>query len=114
MDLRHSFIGYSIKGFRQSVTRSKDCRSHHQPENKPVAACAGRMRMPFAQPAMGRIGAGFFAIYPDDTIEVVADDRLADLVEQQSNIANRIYRSPDSALVGRRFAEDQLVAMTAP
>jgi DNA-binding transcriptional LysR family regulator len=72
------------------------------------------MRMPFAQPAMGRIGAGFFAIYPDDTIEVVADDRLADLVEQQSNIANRIYRSPDSALVGRRFAEDQLVAMTAP
>jgi DNA-binding transcriptional LysR family regulator len=57
---------------------------------------------------------GVLRIYPDDTIEVVADDRLADLVEQQSNIANRIYRSPDSALVGRRFAEDQLVAMTAP
>jgi DNA-binding transcriptional LysR family regulator len=57
---------------------------------------------------------GVLRIYPDDTIEVIAYDRLVDLVEQQFDNAIRIYPSPDSALVGRRFAEDQLVAMTAP
>ena len=78
----------------------------------------GRLRVAspllFSQLAMGRICAEFCAAYPEVTVEAVAEDRLVDLVEEQFDVAIRINPSPDSGLVGRRFAKDRLVVVAAP
>ena len=83
-----------------------------------VSTPRGRLRVAapvlFSQLAMGRIGAEFCAAYPDVTIEVVAEDRVVDLVEEQFDVAIRINPSPDSDLVGRCFAKDRLVVVAAP
>lgn len=78
----------------------------------------GRLRIAspvlFSQLAMGRICAEFCAAYPEVTCEVVAEDRLVDLVEERFDAAIRINPSPDSSLVGRCFAKDRLVVVAAP
>ncbi len=79
---------------------------------------AGRLRVAapvlFAQLAMGRLAADFRRLYPAVTLDVVAEDRLADLVDEQFDVALRPNPQPDSALVGRCFATDQLVVVAAP
>lgn len=83
-----------------------------------ISAPRGRLRVAapvlFSQLAMGRIGAEFCAAYPEVIIEVTAEDRLVDLVEEQFDVAIRINPSPDSNLVGRCFARDRLVVVAAP
>jgi len=83
-----------------------------------LAAPRGRLRVAspalFSQLAMGRISAEFCAAYPEVTVEVLAEDRLVDLVEEQFDVAIRINPSPDSNLVGRCFAKDRLVVVAAP
>ncbi|OAB49517.1 LysR family transcriptional regulator [Pseudomonas thivervalensis] len=83
-----------------------------------VSTPRGRLRVAapvlFSQLAMGRIGAEFCAVYPDVTIEVIAEDRVVDLVEEQFDVAIRINPSSDSSLVGRCFAKDRLVVVAAP
>lgn len=78
----------------------------------------GRLRVAapvlFAQLAMGRICADFCATYPDVDFEVVAEDRLVDLVEEQFDVAIRPNPKPDAGLVGRPFAKDRLVVVAAP
>ncbi|ANS42919.1 LysR family transcriptional regulator [Serratia inhibens] len=78
----------------------------------------GRLRVAapvlFSQLSMGRIGAEFCAAYPEIEIEIVAEDRMVDLVEEQFDVAIRINPSPDSNLVGRCFAKDRLVVVAAP
>lgn len=78
----------------------------------------GRLRIAspvlFSQLSMGRIGAEFCALYPEVTMEVVAEDRAVDLVEEQFDAAIRINPNPDSRLVGRCFAKDRLVVVAAP
>lgn len=68
----------------------------------------------FAQLALGRICADFRAAYPEVRVEVVAEDRLVDLVEEGFDVAIRLNPRPDSALVGRCFATDRLVVVAAP
>jgi DNA-binding transcriptional LysR family regulator len=83
-----------------------------------LSAPRGRLRVAspvlFSQLAMGRIAAGFCTAYPEVTCEVVAEDRVVDLVEEQFDAAIRINPSPDSGLVGRCFAKDRLVVVAAP
>ena len=83
-----------------------------------VSTPRGRLRIAspvlFSQLAMGRIGAEFCAVYPEVTIEVVAEDRMVDLVEEQFDVAIRTNPKPDSSLVGRCFAKDRLVVVAAP
>jgi DNA-binding transcriptional LysR family regulator len=83
-----------------------------------LSAPRGRLRVAspvlFSQLAMGRICAEFCATYPEVTFEVMAEDRLVDLVEEQFDVAIRINPSPDSSLVGRCFAKDRLVVVAAP
>jgi DNA-binding transcriptional LysR family regulator len=83
-----------------------------------VSMPRGRLRIAspvlFSQLAMGRIGAEFCAAYPEVTIEVVAEDRMVDLVEEQFDVAIRTNPKPDSSLVGRCFAKDRLVVVAAP
>jgi DNA-binding transcriptional LysR family regulator len=68
----------------------------------------------FSQLAMGRISAEFSAAFPEVTVEVVAEDRVVDLVEEQFDVAIRINPKPDGNLVGRCFAKDRLVVVAAP
>jgi len=83
-----------------------------------LATPRGRLRIAspvlFSQLSMGRIGAEFCARYPEVTMEVVAEDRAVDLVEEQFDAAIRINPSPDSSLVGRCFAKDRVVVVAAP
>jgi DNA-binding transcriptional LysR family regulator len=83
-----------------------------------LSAPRGRLRVAspvlFAQLAMGRVSAEFCATYPEVTFEVVAEDRLVDLVEEQFDAAIRINPKPDSTLVGRCFAKDRLIVVAAP
>ncbi|MFN6997994.1 MAG: LysR substrate-binding domain-containing protein [Aquincola tertiaricarbonis] len=79
---------------------------------------SGRLRIAapilFSQLAMGRLAAGFQALHPEVTLEVVAEDRLVDLVEERFDVAIRPNPRPDTALVGRCFARDRLVVVAAP
>lgn len=83
-----------------------------------LAIPRGRLRVAspllFSQLAMGRLCAEFCAAYPDVTVDVIAEDRMADLVEEQFDVAIRVNPKLDSGLVGRRFARDRLVVVAAP
>ncbi|CAI0756860.1 LysR family transcriptional regulator [Serratia quinivorans] len=83
-----------------------------------VSTPRGRLRIAapvlFSQLAMGRIAAEFCMAFPEVEIEVVAEDRMVDLVEEHFDVAIRINPGPDSQLVGRCFARDRLVVVAAP
>ncbi len=83
-----------------------------------LEAPRGRLRVAapllFSQVALGRLAAAFHAIHPDVQIDVVAEDRLADLVDEHFDVAIRINPSQDTTLVGRCFARDRLVLAAAP
>ncbi|AKJ29418.1 LysR family transcriptional regulator [Caldimonas brevitalea] len=78
----------------------------------------GRLRVAapllFSQLALGRLCAEFRARYPEVEVEVVAEDRVVDLVEERFDLAIRPNPHADTALVGRCFAQDRLVAAAAP
>lgn len=78
----------------------------------------GRLRVAapilFSQLAMGRLCADFRALYPEVTVEVVAEDRVANLVDEQFDVAIRPNPRADTALVGRSFAKDWLVVVASP
>lgn len=68
----------------------------------------------FSQLALGRLCAEFRVRHPEVTVDVVAEDRLVDLVEERFDVAIRPNPRPDSALVGRCFAHDRLLVVAAP
>jgi DNA-binding transcriptional LysR family regulator len=78
----------------------------------------GRLRIAapllFSQLAFGRLGARFLAAYPEVQLDVVAQDRAVDLVEEHFDVAIRVNPREDSTLVGRCFAKDRLVIAAAP
>jgi len=83
-----------------------------------LATPRGRLRIAapilFSQVAFGRIAAQFLANYPEVQIEVVAEDRVVNLVDEHFDASIRINPSKDSELVGRCFAKDRLVLSAAP
>ena len=68
----------------------------------------------FSQLALGRLSAKFMAAYPEVRVEVVAEDRVVDLVDERFDVAIRPNPRPDNNLVGRCFARDTLVVAAAP
>jgi DNA-binding transcriptional LysR family regulator len=68
----------------------------------------------FSQLALGRLVAEFRAIYPEVSVEVVAEDRVVNLVEERFDVAIRPNPRPDTALVGHCFARDRLLVAAAP
>jgi len=78
----------------------------------------GRLRIAapllFSQVALGRIAAQFLTKFPEVQIEVLAEDRVVDLVDERFDVSIRINPRKDSALVGRCFAKDRLVLAAAP
>jgi DNA-binding transcriptional LysR family regulator len=83
-----------------------------------LATPRGRLRIAapilFSQMAFGRIAAEFLTIYPEVQIEAVAEDRVVNLVDEHFDATIRINPSKDSELVGRCFAKDRLMLVTAP
>lgn len=56
----------------------------------------------------------FLAAYPDVTVRLVLSDSVIDLVENHVDVAVRIGRLPDSALVARRVGEIRWVVCASP
>lgn len=83
-----------------------------------LTAPRGRLRVAapllFSQVALGRLAAGFRALYPEIQIEVSSEDRLTDLVEEHFDVAIRVNPKEDGGLVGRCFARDRLILAAAP
>ncbi|MFM0219486.1 MULTISPECIES: LysR family transcriptional regulator [Paraburkholderia] len=83
-----------------------------------LATPRGRLRVAapllFSQMALGHLAAQFIASYPEVELEVVADDRPVDLIDEHFDAAIRINPHSDSTLVGRCFAKDRLVLAAAP
>ncbi len=78
----------------------------------------GRLRisapLQFGQVAMGRLAAGFAARYPDVRLEVTAEDRAADMVEDGYDLVIRVNPPADQALIGRCFLRDRRVVVAPP
>ena len=78
----------------------------------------GRLRVSadivLAHVVLGRIGARFALAYPEDQLEIVAEDRVVDLVEEAYDLVIRINPSPDERLVGRCFLNDERVIVATP
>lgn len=68
----------------------------------------------FAHVSMGRLGAAFYAAYPEVRLDVIAEDRLVDLVGDRYDVVVRFNPSQDDTLVGRRFLSDHLVLVAPP
>jgi DNA-binding transcriptional LysR family regulator len=67
-----------------------------------------------AHVAFGRIGARFALAYPEVQLEIVAEDRRVDPVEDGYDLVIRVDPSPDDRLVGRRFLSDERLIVAHP
>jgi DNA-binding transcriptional LysR family regulator len=78
----------------------------------------GRLRISapvvFAHVALPRIAARFALAYPEVQLEIVAEDRKVDPVEDGYDLIIRIDPAPDERLVGRRFLDDQRLVVAPP
>jgi len=78
----------------------------------------GRLRISapllFSQTAMGKIAGEFAVKFPDVSLEVTAEDRGVDMIEEGYDLAIRVNPAPDESLVGRVFLRDRLVVVASP
>lgn len=78
----------------------------------------GRLRVSaplvLAHVALGQVGARFALAYPEVQLEIVADDRKVDPVEDGFDLVIRVDPSPDERLVGRRILDDQRYVVAHP
>ncbi|MCB8881886.1 LysR family transcriptional regulator [Acidisoma cellulosilytica] len=83
-----------------------------------AATPRGRLRVSapvvFAHVVLGRIAARFALTYPDVQLEIVAEDRKVDPVEDGFDLIIRIDPSADEQLVGRRFLYDERFVVAPP
>jgi DNA-binding transcriptional LysR family regulator len=78
----------------------------------------GRLRVSapivFAHVTLSRIGVRFASAYPEVQLEIVAEDRMVDPVEDGYDLVIRIDPAEDERLVGRRILEDERLIVAAP
>lgn len=78
----------------------------------------GRLRVSapvvFAHVALARVAARFALAYPLVQLEVVAEDRVADPVEEGYDLVIRIDPPPDDRLAGRLIRGDRRLVVAAP
>jgi DNA-binding transcriptional LysR family regulator len=78
----------------------------------------GRLRISapllFSQTAMGKLAAGFAIRYPQVRMEITAEDRAVDMIEEAYDLVIRVNPEPDATLVGRIFLRDRLVVVASP
>ena len=68
----------------------------------------------FGQTAMGSLAAEFAVRYPEVQLEITAEDRAVDLVEEGYDLVIRVNPAPDETLVGRIFLRDRLITVASP
>ncbi len=68
----------------------------------------------FADTHGGRLAAEFALRYPDVQLELVAGDRIVDLVEEGFDVVVRANPHPASELTGRCFARDTMLVVASP
>ena len=78
----------------------------------------GRLRISapllFAQAAMGRLAASFISQHPDVQVEVTAEDRAVDLVEEGYDLVIRVNPPTEGSLIGRCFFRERVLVVAAP
>lgn len=78
----------------------------------------GRLRVSapvvFAHVALARIGARFALDYPQVQLEIVAEDRQVDPVEEGCDLVIRISPAPDDRLAGRPLLRDRRLFVASP
>jgi DNA-binding transcriptional LysR family regulator len=78
----------------------------------------GRLRISapllFSQTAMGKLAAGFARRHPQVRLEVTAEDRAVDMIEEAYDLVIRVNPEPDATLVGRIFLRDRLIVVASP
>lgn len=116
----------------QRLRLTDEGRALHERTNGPLSEIAeageavvlgastprGRLRVSvpvvLAHVAFGRIGARFALAYPDVQLEIVAEDRKVDPVEDGYDLVIRVDPSPDDRLVGRCFLYDERLIVAHP
>ncbi|HUA80580.1 MAG TPA: LysR substrate-binding domain-containing protein [Dyella sp.] len=116
----------------QSLRLTDEGRALHERTHGPLSEIAeaeeavtlgastarGRLRVSaplvLAHVALGRVSARFALAYPEVQLEVVADDRIVDPVEDGFDLVIRVDPSPDERLVGRRILDDQRLVVAHP
>src|SRR6266487_2721689 len=68
----------------------------------------------FSQTAMGKLAAAFALKYPEVRLEVTAEDRKVDMIEEGYDLVIRVNPDHDESLVGRIFLRDRLVVVASP
>ena len=63
------------------------------------------------QTMLGRLAADFCRRYPEVELEVIAEDRYVDLVEEGYDVVVRVNPRADASLVGRRVGRETLVVV---
>ncbi|WP_109479969.1 LysR substrate-binding domain-containing protein [Paraburkholderia sp. C35] len=83
-----------------------------------ASAPRGRLRVSapvvYAHVALSRVAARFARAYPQVELEIVAEDRVTDPVDDGYDLVIRVNPRPDELLVGRRIAVDRRVLCAAP
>jgi DNA-binding transcriptional LysR family regulator len=83
-----------------------------------ASAPRGRLRVSapvvLAHVALGQVAARFALAYPDVQLEIDADDRKRDPVEDGFDLVIRVNPSPEERLVGRRILDDQRWVVAHP
>jgi DNA-binding transcriptional LysR family regulator len=131
-DLEQSLGVRLIERGAQSLRLTDEGRALHERTHGPLSEIAeaeeavtlgastprGRLRVSaplvLAHVALGRVAARFALAYPDVQLEVVADDRKVDPVEDGFDLVIRVDPSPDERLVGRRILDDQRLLVAHP
>ena len=63
---------------------------------------------------MGRLAAEFTRAYPDVKLAITLEDRQVDLVNEGYDLVIRVNPEPNSELVGRCFAREQILIVSTP
>lgn len=79
---------------------------------------AGKLRVSapivLAHVLLPKLAASFVTAYPQVDLEIVAEDRKVDPVDDNYDLVIRIDPSPDERLVGRRILEDERLLVALP
>lgn len=68
----------------------------------------------FSHVALSRVAAQFSQLHPGVQIEINAEDRFVDPVEEGYDLVIRTNPKPNESMVGRRLFTDELVLVAAP
>ncbi|NSY41321.1 LysR family transcriptional regulator [Leisingera sp. ANG59] len=79
---------------------------------------AGQLRVSvpwrYARLYIAPVLSGFLELYPDVRIDIVSDDRIINLADAGFDVAIRIGRLADSALIAKKLGEQAFVLAAAP